>query len=417
MSGLKYSARSWITRTAIGIMLPATILACSTALAGPREQAKRMHDRLAGVPPTATTLQQMENFINSSQPLDAAMLAIEHPDFYNVTLKNWVTPWTNEEKTVFAPLNDYTATVIGMIRDDVDFREVLSGDILYVGPGSLPAYSNSNNAHYEAMENQGLNLKDALVQTTQSSVTGLPSQATAGVVTTRAAARAFFIDGTNRAMFSFTMLNHLCRDLEMIKDPTRPTDRIRQDAARSPGGDSRVWFNNCLGCHAGMEPLAEAYAYYDFQYPAPPEGADEEAYFDMGQLNYIGPGSPAYVEGVVQPKYLINSNNFKDGYATFDDSWINYWREGSNAVLGWDTSLPDHGGGTNGDGAKSMGVELANSHAFAECQVTKAFESVCLRAPEDSLDRAQINTMTSNFKSGYNMKQVFAQAAVYCMGD
>jgi hypothetical protein len=296
-----------------------------------------------------------------------------------------------------------------MVRDDVDFREVLSGDILYVGPGSLPAYSNSNNDHYEAMENQGLNLKDVLVQTTQSSVTGLPSQATAGVVTSRAAARAFFIDGTNRAMFSYTMLNHLCRDLEMIKDPTRSTDRIRQDAARSPGGDSRVWFNNCLGCHAGMEPLAEAYAYFDYQYPED----DEEG----GQLNYIGPGSLAYVEGVVQPKYLINSNNFKDGYATFDDSWINYWREGSNSVLGWDTSLPDHGGGSNGDGAKSMGVELANSHAFAECQVTKAFESVCLRAPEDSLDRAQINTMTSNFKSGYNMKQVFAQAAVYCMGD
>jgi hypothetical protein len=80
--------------------------------------------------------------------------------------------------------------------------------------------------------------------------------------------------------------------------------------------------------------------------------------------------------------------------------------------LGWNSSLPDHG-----NGAKSMGVELANSHAFAECQVTKAFEAVCLRTPEDSLDLSQIDTMTSNFKSGYNMKQVFAQAAVYCMGD
>ncbi|MEJ2394355.1 MAG: hypothetical protein P8Z77_06130, partial [Candidatus Thiodiazotropha sp.] len=296
------------------MLLPASLMACSIAVAGPREQAKRMHDRLAGVPPTDATLQQMETLISAGNALDAALIAVEHPDFYNVTLKNWVTPWTNEEKTVFAPLNDYTATVIGMVRDDIDFREILSGDILYLGPDSLPAYSNSNNNHYETMESQGLNLKDVLVATTQSSVTGLPSDATAGVITTRAAARAFFIDGTNRAMFSYTMLNHLCRDLETIKDPTRPSDRVRQDAARSPGGDSRVWFNNCLGCHAGMEPLAEAYAYYDFDYPTPPDGADETAYFDMGQMVYIGPGSSSYVPGVVQPKYLINSNNFKDGY-------------------------------------------------------------------------------------------------------
>ncbi len=397
MSGLKYNIRSSIKSTAIGLVLPITLIACSVAFAGPREQAKRMHDRLTGVPPTAATLQLMvDEIVNNSDPLAAAMLAIEHPDFYNVTIKNWATPWTNREMSVFAPLNDYSATVIGMVRDEVPFNQLLSADILYVGPGSLPAYSNSNNAHYEAMENQGLNLKDVLVQTTQSSVTGLPPEGTAGVVTTRASARAFFIDGTNRRMFSFTVLNHLCRELEMIKDPTRSADRVRQDASRSPGGDSRVWFNNCLGCHAGMEPLAEAYAYYDYQYP---EG-DE----DGGQL--------VYTPGVVQPKYLINSSNFTDGYATWDDSWINYWRDGPNSVLGWDTSLPD-----SGNGAKSMGQELANSQAFAECQVTKAFEAVCLRAPEDSADRAQIATMTTSFKSGYNMKRVFAESAVYCAGN
>ena len=32
----------------------------SAAQAGPREQAKRIHDRLAGVPPTETVLQAME---------------------------------------------------------------------------------------------------------------------------------------------------------------------------------------------------------------------------------------------------------------------------------------------------------------------------------------------------------------------
>ena len=58
-----------------------------------------------------------------------------------MTLKNFATPWTNRDQTVFAPLNDYTATVIGMVRDDVDFRGLLSDDIVYVGSGISPAYS------------------------------------------------------------------------------------------------------------------------------------------------------------------------------------------------------------------------------------------------------------------------------------
>ncbi len=77
------------------------------------------------------------------------------PSFYTTTLKNWITPWTNREQSVFAPLNDYTATVIGIVRDDLDYREVLSGDILYVGGSGFPAYSLSNNNLYQQLEDQG----------------------------------------------------------------------------------------------------------------------------------------------------------------------------------------------------------------------------------------------------------------------
>ena len=41
------------------------------------------------------------------------------PSFYNVTLKNMAVPWTNRDQSVFVPLNDYVATFIGMVRDDV----------------------------------------------------------------------------------------------------------------------------------------------------------------------------------------------------------------------------------------------------------------------------------------------------------
>jgi len=226
-------------------------------LSAPRDQAKRIHDRLVGTPPSEATLNQMAALISSTSDtvgaLAAANLAIdrnriESSPFYNVTLKNFATPWTNRDQTVFAPLNDYTATVIGMVRDDVPFNTVLSDDILYTASsGGAPAYSPANNDHYQYLEDNHVDLRAALQQTTQSSLNGLPPAATAGVITSRAASQAFFILGTNRAMFRFTMLNHMCRDLEQVHDTTRPPDRIRQDVSRSPGGDSRLFMNNCVG--------------------------------------------------------------------------------------------------------------------------------------------------------------------------
>src|SRR5690606_9556990 len=124
----------------------------------------------------------------------AVDLAMENEAFYSVTLKNMATPWTNREQTVFAQLNDYTATFIGLVRDEDDFRKILYDDVIYISSASgLPAYSNSNNSHYATAETQGVSLKNSLVRRAQSSVTGLPADATSGVLTSRAAAKAFFI--------------------------------------------------------------------------------------------------------------------------------------------------------------------------------------------------------------------------------
>ncbi|RCU50039.1 MULTISPECIES: hypothetical protein [Corallincola] len=380
-------------------------------LAGSQEQAKRLHDRLAGVPPTPSTLATMATAIDSGDAIDAAYTAMESEHFYNVTLKLFAAPWTNRDQSIFVPFNDYIATVIGMVRDDVDFRQVLQGDILYTGDASLglPAYNASNNAHYEAMEAQDVNLKTGLVRTTQSSLTGVPANATAGVMTTRAAAKSFFIAGTNRAMFRFTLMNFMCRDLEQVHDTSRIPDRIRQDVTRSPGGDSRVFMNNCIGCHNGMDPLAQAFAYYDFEYDAEgdPEGNNGRiSYNDAGQLD---PATGTRVEA----KYHFNANNFIYGYVTPDDGWDNYWRDGPNSLLGWDPSLSG-----SGSGAKTMGQELAHSEAFAQCQVEKVFANVCLRPPVDGADRGKVSEIVGSFKaSGYQLKQVFAETAVYCMGE
>ncbi|HXV39637.1 MAG TPA: hypothetical protein VD701_01585 [Steroidobacteraceae bacterium] len=389
----------WSPNHAGSIVMRVTTLVALAAFAaaagaGPREQARRMHDRIAGVPPSDAVLSAMQSEIAAGRLQQAALMAMDNPAFYSVTLKNLATPWTNRDQTVFAPLNDYTATVIGMVRDDVPFDELLSGDILYVGAGGLglPAASASSNTHYEQIESRNLDLRTALVRTTQSGVYGTPPAATAGVMTSRAAAQAFFVAGTNRAMFRFTLLNHMCRDLEEIQDTSRPPDRIRQDVSRSPGGDARLFLNNCVGCHAGMDPMAQAFAYYTY---------DET----QGRMVYTGAS--------VQPKYFNNDSTFAFGFRTPDDQWENRWREGHNALLGWDASLPG-----SGSGAKSLGEEFGASGAFATCQVEKVFRTVCLRAPENAADRGQIGSMASSFRaSGYRLKQAFADAATYCMGD
>ncbi len=377
------------------------------ANAGDREKAKRIHDRLAGVPPTGVELQQMESALQGTNPACAgytlsgvdpgaecaAYIAMDNKNFYNVTLKNFAAPWTNEGQSVFVPLNDYIATVIGLIRDDEPFNELLSRDITYVGrPGIVPATpAANNNDHYAQLEANNINLRDELQPATQSSVNNIPTGAAAGVLTSRAAAEAFFVAGTNRAMFRFTMVNHFCTDMEQLHDPALPPDRIRQDVSRSPGGDSRLFLNSCVGCHTGMDPMTQAFAFYNY---------DE------------GTGAIQYTAGNVQPKYYNNDLTFPQGYRTPDDHWDNYWRNGQNAYLGFDGALPG-----SGDGAQSLGAELGNSQAFAACQVKKVFRAVCLRAP-DLPDTAKVDQITATFRgTGYRMKQVFADTAVYCMGQ
>src|SRR2546429_4495806 len=123
------------------------------AHAGPNEQAKRIYERIAGEPPPAAVLAQMATAISGSPGqaglLAAAAIATSSPSFYNVTLKNLVIPWTNRDQTVFAPFNDYAATVIGMTRDDVAFNTPLPVDILNAAnapgcPRPPPANKNHN---------------------------------------------------------------------------------------------------------------------------------------------------------------------------------------------------------------------------------------------------------------------------------
>lgn len=427
------------TKIALSIIIAGNLLlATSNSFAGNREQARRIYDRLTGMVPSKAAIDDMVNTMTSSTAFDAAMDVIEldvpnnqpvnstvfNSNFYNVTLKNWATPSTNDEQTAFAPLNDMSATMIGLIRDGRDFREVLYDNVIYVGNPSIAATNNnaSSNQHYVTLENTNSDLSDTTVlqrQTNQAPFTGI--NAPAGVMTTRQAGKEFFYLGTNRAMFRYTMLNFLCNDLEALLDITRVPDKIRQDVSRSPGGDSSVFLSSCIGCHAGMDGMAAAFAYYEWNFNAAndPEG-------DNGSLGYNTAAVNFTVDDLqyntrVQRKHLINPGNFPFGRVMQDDSWINYWRNGPNSNMGWGNPASIAGvsaadkGNTVGVGAASLGRELANSAAFARCQVRKAYRTVCFNDPDEST----LSTITTSFTGtyGYDMRKVFAASAVSCMGN
>ena len=158
-----------------------------------------------------------------------------------------------------------------------------------------------------------------------------------------------------------------------------------------------------------MDPLAQAYAYYNYDYNVESDPDGENGRLIYNQEGQLDP----FTGSRVTQKHQINENNFPFGYIIENDRWDNYWRKGINQTLGWSSQLAGYG-----NGAKSMGQELANSQVFAQCQVTKVFENVCLRKPQDASDRSEVEQITSRFISNnYNIKDVFAASAAYCKGE
>jgi hypothetical protein len=355
-----------------------------------RAQAVQLYSRITGGPPSAADLNTMEQDLDAGNIEAAAAVATSAPNFYNVTLRNVFAAESNRDQSVFVPLNDYIVTAIGMVHDDVPYNTALSADILYTLKNVSPAASASNNNHYQAADTSVVDIASNLVKTQQTTTYGYTSASVAGLITTRAGAIQHFDAGTNRRGYSINIVNQTCHAMEQVTDTSLPSDRVRQDVAASPGSDSRVRLNNCLGCHSHMDPFASAFAYYDF---------DETA------------GKMVYTPGAVQHKYLINATNNPAGYVTVDDSWENRIRLGGADTLIFNYSPSTAG---KGNGAASFGQEIASSGAFATCQVQKAFKAVCLRAPSSDKDSNEIITLTNAFQTGYKLKQVYADAALYC---
>jgi hypothetical protein len=447
-----------------------------------RQQARKLYLSLTGVTPNTAELDALQEKILQKKYQEASLDIIDQRNgmtnggaFYNVTVKDMVTPWTNKDKTTLAPLNDLSATVIGWVRDEKQFNKILFEDSVYKAAGvtfkgemayfqgnnypssisgaqgicqrdltsseladtskyrviynnphnpndpndkkcritkysktSLDNYYkinalylphldvvvetnliNTTNDHYESLTALGLNLgdPDLLIENSQENKIHQYPKAISGILTTRAYGAAFVVAGTNRAPVAYAIENFLCKDMNEMNDTTIPDHRNRRDVDRSPGGTSEIYKNRCVGCHAGMDALAGAFAYYD----------------------YVN-GKLIYTPGQVVSK--MNHNVvFPQGFVTQSDQWMNLWTEGQNASLKW-------GEATVGEGVRSLGQMLSETEAFHSCMAQQVYKKVCLKPVTADEDKMRVAKLTQKYKSdNFNMKNLFINTSIECMGD
>jgi hypothetical protein len=371
-----------------------------------KAQVAFVYKRLAGAPASSADIDTWGAGLVAAADKTAyltdvvAKAATDNDKFYSVTVLNFAQIEASEERALadgsgntnsIGVLNDLTATVIGMVRDEKDYRAILSDDVLYIPTGAT--YAAGTNAIYDTLYanvKNGAPLASALTATTQTGATGLSVQA--GIFTLRGFGSVYYDAGTNRAAFRFASMNYLCRDLEALSDVSRADIYVRKDVDRAPGGDATKYRTECVGCHAGMDPLANAFAYFDF---IPPAQANQAAAITISAT------------GVV-PKMNQNADVFPLGKTVENDSWKNLWREGINSDI-WESTDPAK---NEGNGVKSFGQLLANSKAFPNCMAQRAYKTVCLK--DLSIKDATITRLGAEFAKTYNMKELFKEVAVDC---
>ena len=263
-------------------------------------------------------------------------------------------------------------------------RRTAVADILYVGNSGWAPLWRRPAIRITTARTGGFDRAPRLQRTTPS---GFQAPARGDAASSRRArCQAFFVAGTNRAMFRFTLLNHMCRDLEEIQDTARPPDRIRQDVSRSPGGDARLFLNNCVGCHSGMDPMAQAFAYYTF----------DEA---QGRLVYAGRCAPKN-STTIRVRVRLPDAGRPGGEPLEQARTRSYW----------DSNLSDP------ETARSRRQDSER----ASLRYLPGRESIPHRLPAHAERHGGTQPHPDDdeyFRAAVPAEAAFADAATYCMGD
>lgn len=388
-----------------------------------QERAHIMYQRIVGhrAPIDHPKVLEMEAFVRRGDLIGAAKVATAESAFINNTIRMMAASMSTREESIRAPLSDFVATFMGVVRDDIDARQLLVGNFIYQGPPDtredveevLNRFYNSND-YYRDLNNQRLDLFQVLrrvdgQQIRTGDTTTQPNPDAAGVLTSRAYLEAHATAGTNRRPVEFAFRQFLCIPIEGWADSLASDVRIGRDIDRFPGGDHEKFLTTCKSCHTGMDGFRGAFAKYDFN--------DKILQGDVNRNLSGGYGMSQSPNGSgIARKMNANTSVYPFGYATTDDSFVNNANRGANSMIfGWRGSNI-----REGRGVREFGNLIANSRRFSACMTKRAFETVCRKgvAPEDM--NGWVAEVARQFEQDkYDMRSLFERVVALpnCVGD
>jgi hypothetical protein len=449
--------------------------ACSAAAAAPAmnlssipdpaslntQKARRLYQRLAGIdlPIFDPRIANVKALLDQGNPRAAARVVTSHPSFYDKTVRSFAARISTRSERPDVALNDFIATIIGVTRDGVDARRLLTGTFLYrANPklfwGDASVYSATalmtSNQHYDALDTMKAPLACALDRLDPLNLIQIPDHmqqklivpnpATeranpdpAGLLTSRAFAEAHIIAGTNRRPVQKAFEYFACAPIDSWRDAEISDQYVGRDVERFPNGPQSFneFLSNCKSCHGPMDSMRGAFAQYHFENGyikfAPffiernrPENVTLAAETEsrMKLTASCQEGNTACNPNTnprLPVHWKLNHNvNYAQGSFVRDNSFNNLLTTPRQMLrFGWS-------GSTSGNGVREFGRMIANSRAFPVCMAKRAFSEVC----KDNPSRADFPPEMSQWleqvgesfaTGGYNLKDLFEAVAVNCM--
>lgn len=394
-------------------------------------KALKIYRRITGtqISPQAEIINKMSALIGSNRVGEAVDLAMDENEFYDITLLEFASKMSTRELSVLTPLNDYSATFVGAVRDDLDARELLRGNFYYRGDAQvLPALSAANNdvtdlltsnKHYDVLQAEvsagRATLKTSLVKADQQiTINGQGASVTmpdaAGLITSRSYLSSHVIAGTNRRAVEYLFKTFTCQNLSDLADSSSPDDFVGPDIERFPQGSNATFQTSCKGCHGAMDALRPAFSMFTFEN----NRVKHVSLFAASNNDTNNSTTNVQVDSKyrkVTGKYTRGSNVFPGGYFVQDTNWVNYFsRSKGQGILGFKTT----GGGNT---INQLGSMIAESSGFSGCMVKRTFESLCKR-PIHSTEQKLLQDLRKGFESHYNIKKLYKSIAMTneCLG-
>jgi hypothetical protein len=420
------------------------------------KKAQKMYEMLNGVstPIFNPRLKEMAKLIDENRLFDAAGYAIENgngrdfsnpndttyynPSFYNITVRDFAAPMSTRDESVNTELNDFIATVIGTVRDNVSAKELVSGTDFYRAdsvkaavPADLVRDILRSNLHYSSLAKGGFDLARVLVKSRQKLFDGtlvVDNPDPAGLITSRSFMESHAVAGTNRRMVEYSFREFMCIPIEKWAFAQSSDSWIGRDIDRAPGGSHTKYTQSCRACHSRMDPLRGAFAYYTFSNSfikntfIVPHLTNFNSNEDMSTAAVIGlragdPGTANLPAGnsinYVVKKMNHNDHVYPGGYVVTDNSFNNAALD-TEAIkyFGWRSSM-------SGKGAHDFGLMIAQSEGFSRCMTKRVFKTLCKRDPVD-VEAAIIKSTATEFENqGYKLKYLFKKIAGFpqCLGQ